>query len=129
MANIISVNQMVDGPRHLHLQIDIVGDGSADETVIIADPAVHECADFSCRMLSGDLRGFNARVEWGGSSPVPIYNGFGESNEGHFQFRPSSPAMNPKTAGWDGKIQLVTDNLGDGERGTLHIELLKKGNP
>ena len=70
MANIIGIQDLVDGPRHLHVKVDIQGDGSGDDTVVIADAGLKNCGEFRLDGIWGRLEGFTAHLEWAGATPV-----------------------------------------------------------
>ena len=126
MANIIGLHEVLNNNRHLHIQVDIEGDGSGDERVTIGNPSLHSCTDFRVDRVHGQLEGFNAYLEWEGATRVPTMHML---NDDYFDLHPKQGVVNPRVANWTGAINLVTDGLTAGEVGSISVELFKKGIP
>lgn len=128
MANIIGIHEIVNGPRNLVLNIDIEGDGSADETIPIAEADLHNCGTFRLDQVWAHLAGFEAYLEWDGPSKVKFLH-IPQDMEIDQCFRRQGGITNPKMANYTGDVNLVTDGLGAGETGSIFLHFVKKEVP
>jgi hypothetical protein len=127
MANIIGIQEIVNGPRNYVVKIDIEGDGAGDETdfeLIQADYL--ECDNVRLDKFWSSLVGFSASLIWDGPTPVPFLQipaGFDISQD----LTDSGGWPNPKVANYTGNVSLATSGLGAGEKGTMELHFTKKG--
>jgi len=128
MANIVGIQDLVDGPRNLHVKIDIEGDGSGDDTVPVAEAALKNCGEFRLDRIWGRLEGFSAHLDWAGDTTVPFLQ-IPDDDEIRMDWFRQGGITNPKVAGYTGDVNLVTVGLGAGEVGTITLEFVKKRIP
>lgn len=127
MANIIGIQEIVNGPRNYVIKVDIEGDGAGDETdfeLIQADYL--ECDNVRLDKVWASLVGFSASLEWDGPTRIPFLQipaGFDISHD----WSDSGGLPNPKVANYNGNVNLVTSGLGAGEKGTMILHFKKKG--
>ena len=124
MANTISTQVLVDGLKNLVLKVNIVGDGSGDESgTLLIDASAYNADQLTLMHLHGLLNNFTADLLWDATADVrilhvPDYDV--DKNFKHF-----GGLTNNAGAGKTGDILLSTTGLGNGEVGTLILELQK----
>lgn len=125
MANIIGIQELVNGERNYHIKIDIEGDGSTDETVPIAEVAYLECGEVRLDKIWANLGAFTAHLDWAGATNVPFLQ-IPASMEIQHDWTCQGGLTNPKVANYTGDVNLVTVGLGAGEKGTIALHFVKK---
>ena len=126
MANLVGIQDQVDGPRHLVVRVDITGDGSsATESVTVAETALKNCEEFRLDRITGRLAGFSGNLEWEGTTPVEFLQ-IPDGADMERNFTSVSGETNPKVAGYTGDVKLNLAGLAAGEKGSLLLHFVKK---
>ena len=125
MANIITMREY-DGERNLVVEIDIQGDGSTpNESVVVAETALRGCDEFRLDEITARFGPFTAHLEWDGTTKVTFLHI--PENELFWQsWRNTGGKTNPKVANYTGDVNLVFDDLGPGEVGSMTLHFVKK---
>lgn len=126
MANTVTITTILDGVRNLIKKIDIVGDGSGEETdTNIVDVSAHGCTAVSILKEYHQLNGFSARLEWDATTDTVAFATI--EGEGGIDFNQlSGPVNNNSGTGKTGDIFLTTVGLGSGDSGSLVLVMRKK---
>ena len=125
MANTITVTPMINGSKLGSYRVDIVGDGSGDETgFVLLDPAnmTGKPAKFKVRAVQWDDVGFDAFFYWQASANVLAWS-LPKGVSGGLRFADTGAHLtNNAGAGVTGRLLLVTSGLVAGGRGSIYIE-------
>jgi hypothetical protein len=127
MANDIVTRVLHDGERNVVLHIAITGDGSGEETateLVDVSALGLSPAEVKLHAITGDLTGFSLTLEWDATAnevawEVPVGHSF-------MDFEHTGGVINNAGDGKTGDIDFTTVGLGDGDVGTLLLELRKK---
>jgi hypothetical protein len=129
MANSITKQTLHDGRKNLIVKIDILGDGSGEESATtLIDASSYNPAFTDCTLVRyhANLVGFTARLLWDATTDVPLCSI--PDYEGHLA-HDESYAYNgiPNNAGTGktGDINITTYGLGANDHGTIILELRK----
>ena len=126
MANLVGIQDQVDGERNLVVRIDIEGDGSsATESITVAETALKNCTEFRLDRVTGRLEGFVASLEWEGTSPVTFLR-IPDDDQIDWNYRSVGGLVNPKIAGYTGDVKLNIAGLAVGGVGSLLLHFIKK---
>lgn len=137
MANTITTQVIINGPRDVVIKVNILGDGSGEETdTIIFDASAYApIADENKLMkIEYALNGFSAYLEWDATADVPLISLVGD----HPYFMPydfceSSMGVagipNNAGAGRTGDILITTSGLGAGDNGHIILYVAKRNPP
>lgn len=129
MVNTITTQTIVDGTRNLVVKVDILGDGSGEETgtvIIDASSFSTTSTDMSLCGFWSALNGFTARLEWDATANTPLLSVVDYDMEiscSDTKFYGGIP--NNAGAGKTGDIVLNTTGLGNGDNGTMIFSLRK----
>lgn len=126
MANSIIVTPMINGSKLGTYRVDIVGDGTGDETgFVLIDPAniTGKPRAFKLRAVQWDLVGFDASLLWDATAPVLAWE-LPKGINGGIRFSDTGAHLtNNAGAGSTGRLLLQTTGLGATGRGSLYIEI------
>jgi hypothetical protein len=134
MANLISIQTIIDGPRSSVIKIGIVGDGSGEEaSTVIYDASAYTppCTNDKLMKIEYSISGFSARLDWDAIVNVPLMN----LVEAHpymalYDFCEDSMAFggipNNGGTGRTGDILITTFGLGLGDSGHIILYINKK---
>ena len=126
MANLIGIQDQVDGMRNLVVRVDIKGDGStANESVSVAETALKNCGEFRLDRITGRLEGFTANLEWEGPTPVEFLQ-IPDDDQIDWNYQSVGGLINPKVANYTGDVKLNIIGLAAGEVGSLLLHFIKK---
>lgn len=126
MANTVSLQEIVNGPRNYVLKVNIQGDGSGEETAtVVADASLLGVDTLCIKRIQSSLEGFQTTLNWGGATQVPIVELPDDVSE--FDGRQFGGFKNNKTANYDGDITITTVGLGAADEGTILLECTKHG--
>ena len=130
MANTIATQTIVDGSKCLVVKIDILGDGSGEETdTVLIDASSFTPAFTNNRLcgIYGALNGFTARLFWDADTNVPMLTlpdyDFELTCEQSLKW---GGIPNNAGTGKTGDILITTNGLGNGDSGTIIFSLRKK---
>lgn len=131
MANTVTTTTLLDGSRLLVVKIDILGDGTGEETdKVIVDASTFTPAFTNSAIcnLHATLAGFTARLEWDATTDVPALSVPDyEVNYSRDEMVAYACINNNAGTGKTGDLLMTTAGLGAGDHGTILIRLLKKG--
>ena len=126
MANTITITPMLNGSRLGSYRVDIVGDGSGDETgAILIDPAniPGAPAKFKIRAIQWDDVGFDVTLLWQASANVQAWE-LPKGISGGIRFSDTGAHLtNNAGAGVTGRLLLATSGLVAGGRGSIYLEI------
>jgi hypothetical protein len=117
----------MNGTRNFTAKVDIVADGSGDETgAVIIDPAnlTGTPSKFKISEISWQLATFTAVLIWDADTDKYAF-ALTDYGDGHINFlkQCDAPLINDAGTGVTGKLLLVTSGLGvSGDRGTIIIK-------
>ena len=125
MANTITTTYQLNGSRYFTAKIDIIGDGSGQET----GTAIIACAnltgtptDFKIRAIQWDLVGFDAQLLWDATTDVHAFE-LPQGVSGGIRFSDTGQHLvNNSGTGKTGSLLLTTSGLSAAGRGTIIIE-------
>jgi len=132
MPNTITIKKIVDGERNYVVEVDILGDGSGEESetvvvdfsdlaAVVRAPALTVSVD----KVGWSFSGFSATALWDASTSVRMFEM--NENNGGFDFKKfGGPITNPKATGFTGDIVFTTVGLGAGDHGYIRFEGSKK---
>ena len=124
MANIIGIQEIVNGPRNYVIKVDIEGDGAGDEEGLpLAEVGYLECGTVRLDRIWASLTGFTASLSWDGPTEIPFLQ-IPSGVEINKAWEGGLP--NPKVANYTGNVNLTTDGLGASEKGTMTLHFTKK---
>lgn len=132
MANTITKQTLLDGPRNLVVKITIEGDASGDEsatnlidisTYAANGPTKQAPTNLRIDKIEYDLDNFVVNIEWNATANVLAYSCADGSD--CKDFSSIGGLVNPKATGWDGDLDFSTLGLGT-ESGTIILHMVKK---
>lgn len=128
MANTITKTTILDGPKNLVILVNIVGDGSGEETnTVLVDRSAFVPTDgleLNVRRISGYQTGFTSVLSFDASTDLV----FAHLPADYFDYdwcRFGGVSSNKSGTGAIGDILLTTSSLGSGDRATFVLELVK----
>lgn len=125
MANLITVTPQLNGSKLFTIKVDIVGDGSGDETgaaIITSAALTNTPATFKIRAIQWDLVGFSAELLWDATTDVHAFS-LPEGIAGGHRFSDTGQHLiNNAGAGKTGSLLLKTAGLSASGHGTIIIE-------
>jgi hypothetical protein len=125
MANTITQRTLLDGSRLSTVQIDIVGDGSGQETATqIIDASALEGAPstFKIRAIQWALNGFSVELLWDATANVHCFS-LPQGSDGLRFSDTGAHLLNNAGAGITGDLLMTTDGMASGSNGTIIFEL------
>ena len=134
MANVTSIQTIVDGPRHVTLKVDGVLDSSDLGSTVVIDPAALSAMDIN-NVKASQLRIdriifdvedlLDVQLFWDATTPVRIWNLVGR---GKIDARSYGGLQNNAGAGKTGKITMTTQGWTASATlsFTLTLELVKQ---
>ena len=125
MANIVAIQEQVNGVRHLELKVDIEGDGSGEIDEILVDVGEWGGSEVSLGWVRGQINGFSLNLQWDGPTLAPLRELLPD-NYIDFNWEREQRLTNPKVAGYDGNVRMTSVGLESGERGSLNFGFYKK---
>lgn len=131
MANTIDIQLIQDGTRDTIIKVDILGDGSGDESgTVIFDASTYLNTTVEKKLWRYEyaLQGFVADLDWDATAPAPLAT-LVENHHEEVLWEWFGGYSNAYFAGRTGDILLTTVGLGAGDRGHIilyvkHRELL-----
>ena len=129
MANIIGIQELVNGPRNYFIKVDIEGDGSGEEDEFpLVEVSLLGCNEVRLDRVWARFEGFSGHLEWDGTTKVPFLQ-IPDDDDVTMDWSRQGGLTNPKMANYTGDVNLVTSGLGAGEVGTMTLHFIKKDIP
>lgn len=131
MVNTVSKQTLIDGHRNIVFQVDIVGDGSGDESatslVDISTFAAHPTrgtpTGCSIDKVVSTLEGFTCQLLWDATTDVEAL--LVGQTPAVMDFKDQGGLLNNAGSGKTGDINITTTGLGSGDQGTILLHLRK----
>lgn len=131
MANTFSLQTIHDGKRNLVVQLDIVGDGSGEESATLfidistyaSDPRRGAPTGCKIEKIKATLEGFAAKLLWDATTDVEAFL-LGQTPT-DMRFTHGGGLVNNAGSGKTGDIRITTVGLGSGDQGTIILYLRK----
>lgn len=125
MVNTVTSQTLLDDNRFLNVKINVVGDGSGEETNTVAiDASAFNTSDIKITQLHSSLTGFSVKLLWDATANVDACSiAEGEQDQ---DFRSFGGLINNAGAGKTGDILFTTTGLGAGDEGHFILRLRKK---
>ena len=130
MPNTINIQTLLDGSINTIIKVDIIGDGSGDETkTVIFDASAYHNVTIEKRLykIEYELNGFNCFLEWDATTDAQLIT-IEEGHHEHVCWEWIGGYSNGYFAGRNGDILLTTNNLGDGDRGYIILFIKHREN-
>lgn len=128
MANTITKTTLLDGPRHLVQLINIVGDGSGEETnTVLVDRSAFAPTDGTetvVEKISGMCTAFTAVLSFEASTDL-VFLRLPADWFAHDWCEFGGVSSNKAGTGANGDILLTTSSLGNGDAATFIISMRK----
>lgn len=124
MANTVTLRKALDSSRYFSTTIDIVGDGSGEEsdTLVIDSSALFGGpSDFKIRAIQWSLDGFSAELLWDATTNVHAFT-LPSGSDGIRFADTGAHLLNNAGTGKTGDLLITTIGLADGLSGTIIIE-------
>lgn len=130
MANTVSINKLIDNNKCLVVKVDILGDGSGEETdKIIVDASTFTPAFTDCAIAAifSSLSGFKALLEFDATTDTPAFSlSEGVVDYGRLAADNFNTIPNTAGSGITGDILMTTLGLGANDSGTILLKINKK---
>lgn len=128
MANLAAIQELVNGPRHFVVKLDIQGDGSGEITdELLVEVGSLDCTEVRLDGIKGHVDGFDVNLEWDGTTKAPLFK---IPNALHsyidLNWAKTSGLINPKVANFTGDVVFTTTGLESGEIASLEFHFIKK---
>jgi hypothetical protein len=126
MANTITKTTIQDGKRNTIIKIDILGDGTGEETnTVIFDASTYYNPTVNKKLnrIKYTLDGFSARLLWDATSDAPLLT---LEKDKYSDFCFDGGLSNTYYAGATGDILLTTLGLGAGESASIILFIQSK---
>lgn len=136
MPNTITRQTLVDGDRALIVKVNILGDGSGEETdTVLIDASTYSPAatENKLRKIEYCLNGFTATLEWDGATDAPLIS-LASDHPYFVQYDfcedslQSGGIVNNATTP-TGDVLITTAGLGAGDNGHIILYLAKRNPP
>lgn len=128
MANTIDIQTIQDGDRITIIKVDIIGDGSGEETkTLIFDASTYLNTTTRKKLwqIEYEQTGFSSVLEWDATVDAQLITlEEGHHEEGHWKWM--GGYSNTYFAGHTGDILLTTTGLGAGDRGYIILYIKHK---
>jgi len=130
MANTITTTVINDGSKHLDVVVNILGDGSGEETdTLLIDRSTYAPAGTKTSVVEvyGNLGGFTAALSFDATADL-VFARLPDGNPFKYQWFDDEPQGISSTkagAGATGDILISTSGLGNGEGGTFTLRMRK----
>lgn len=129
MSNTITKTTLVDGPRNLIQLINIVGDGSGEEsaTVLVDRSALvpTDGTELVVEKIEGLLSGFSASLIFDASTDLTFVRLPDGDWFCHDWCSVGGVSSNKAGAGANGDILITTSSLGSGDAATFYLHMRK----
>lgn len=129
MSNTITKTTIHDGPRNLVQLINIVGDGSGEETnTVLVDRSAFspaEGTEIVVEKIEGKLTAFTASLIFDASTDLVFVRLAADEWFSYDWEKIGGVSSNKAGTGANGDILLTTGSLGSGDAGTFYLHMRK----
>ena len=128
MTNTITTQKIVDGERNVVTKTTILGDASGEETATqLLDVSTFSGTPGTVKIIriQAYLSGFSVSLLWDATTDVTIIE-LPADDDINQDFKVFGGLINNSGTGKTGDIMFTTVGLGDGDTGTIVIEMQKK---
>lgn len=130
MPNTITKTTLLDGPRNLVQLINIVGDGSGEESgTVLVDRSAFAPTDGTelvVERIEGLLTGFSAALAFDANTDLVFVRLPDGDLFDHCWDRIGGVSSNRAGAGANGDIKITTSSLGNGDAATFYLHMRKQ---
>jgi hypothetical protein len=126
MANTITTTTIQDGKRNTIIKIDIVGDGSGEETLAVifnASSYYNITVNKKLNRIQYALNGFSAKLFWAATANAPLLS-LVANHQSDLKY--DGGLSNTYYAGHTGNILITTTGLVAGSNGTIILYIQSK---
>lgn len=125
MADAVSSQTIIDGPRNLVMKFTNLSDGTGESAVLKVDVSTFTppAATVAIKRIKYAVTGMVATLLWDATTDVRIVDLAGN---GEFDFSKTGGIPNTKASGYTGDILLTTTGHSSGDNYTIEIEMVKK---
>ena len=128
MASVMTVTEVLDGPKLYVVQVNIDGDTSSEiaaGTVIDVSTLSKAPTDVSLMSVIGNVGAFEIKLLWDATTDVIAATfSLGEVDR---TYEETGGLVNTKASGWTGDVLLTTEGLTAGENASLRMTFRKRG--
>ena len=127
MPNAITTQTLVDGERNVVIKINVVGDGSGEESeTVLFDVSALSGAPATVKVIGirANLTGFSIGLLWVATTDVEFWS-IPAGEDTRQDFRKFGGLINNAGTGVTGDISFDTVGLGSGDEGTFILEMQK----
>lgn len=127
MANAITTQTIMNGPKNLIVKVHVTGDGSGDESnTNLVDVSSFSADEVTITGIHAALNGFTMELLWDATANisilcVPDYEYNLNGSVARFGGIPNNAG-----SGKTGDILFSTTGLGNGDKGSVILEMVKK---
>jgi len=125
MANIVAIQELVNGPRNYVIKLDIEGDGSSDIDEPLVEVGSLNCTEVRLDAITGHVDGFDLNLEWDGTTKAPLF-AIPNSLTSPLNYKWADGLINPKVANYTGDVRMTSSGLEAGEKASLQFHFVKK---
>ena len=125
MPNITAIQELVNGPRHLVLKLDIEGDGSSEIDSTLVAVGNYGCEEVRLDSIKGQTSGFQLVLEWDGSTRAPL-TVVEPGNYIDLAWGRDHGLVNPKVTNYTGDVRMTTIGLDNSDTASLTLHFFKK---
>lgn len=124
MADTVTSQTLVDGPRNAVMHFTGISDGTGETAVLKVDVSALSGAPSKVRIdrVVYMTVGMGVRILWDATTPVPALTLPADKTD-HLDFKKVGGLQNPQATGWTGDIKFTTTGAtaGDAYSVTLHM--------
>ena len=127
MANIVAIQELVNGPRHLVIKLDVEGDGNSEFSEMLVEIGNYDCTEVRLDGIKGHVDGFDINLTWGGTTEAPLFK-ISDALHSYIDLDWSKTGglINPKVANYTGDVNMTSTGLEQGEIASLEFHFIKK---
>ncbi len=132
MPSIATVQELVNGARHLVLKVDIEGDGVTEIEDTLVEVGAYNCREVRLDSIKGNIDIFALDLTWDGPTEAALFTIGNETAQTDFinlDWSKTGGQINPKVANYTGDVNMTTRGLGNGEKASLEFHFIKKRIP
>lgn len=127
MADAVTTQTLVDGPRNVVMKFTNVSDGTGESAVTKVTASSLSGSPTSVRIdaIEFSTDGMGVNILWDATTPVLAYT-LPQNYADRVSFWESGGLINTKASGWTGNIKFTTTAHSAGDRYTVTLFMVKK---